>query len=771
MRPIIKNQPMHLKTIATIIASIFCTIIKAQNISGYVVDAKSNEVLISASIYSPESNTAVLSNDYGFFSLKQEDNITFLLVSFIGYHTDTIYLQEYKNNSNIALQPKSVELQEFEVSTGTSWQLVEGNEYAARSLTIESIEKLPIMFGEADIVKAVQLQPGVKTLGDGSSGMFVRGGSDDQNLILIDEAPVYNPSHMFGLISVFNPDAINNVSFYKSNMPAEYGGRCSAVLDAKMKEGNKQEHRFSVGLSLLSASLYANGPIVKEKSSYLISLRKSPIDLIVNPMIGDGLLSIIPGFYDINVKVNTKIGEKDHLFLSFYHGKDKVQAYKMFNNNWSNTVGTLRWNRALGQQWYSNLSLIGSSYNNDVDYTYNKEDGYYWETAVDDINLKYELTNYISSDNQLKLGINSIYHQFTPGRSNDIKNSIPSSNAMELGAYAQHDVTLWDKLGINYGLRLSSFLNMGKTVWYEYLSDGFVVTNINDGGVYNSEFQLEPRVSFSYKIDTDKSLKLAYARNAQYMQVLNNSSSAYATLETWFPANKNIKPLLSDVVSLGWFHQITPMYFISAELYYKNLNNVIDYVDHAVLTDNPYVERETLSGKGKSYGAEVEFSKQSGRLTGSVSYSYSRALQTISGINDGNEYSVLYDMPHDIRIQANYAINKSWNVGAFWVYTTGRPTTIPIGFYGFGGGWYDSLPIYSDRNAARFPDYHRLDLSVNYSTKPKEKKHYWDFGFGVNNVYNRMNLVGYGFGSFGDNVIEPYSILPILPNFSIKFTY
>ncbi len=754
---------MHSKIIIILIASIFCTIIKAQNISGYVVDATSNEVLIGATIYNPESKAATLSNDYGFFSLKQDDDDAFLLVSFIGYHTDTIYLQEHKNNSNITLQPLSVEMQEFEVSTGSTQQLVEGNQYAARSLTIESIEKLPMIFGEADIVKAVQLQPGVKTLGDGSSGMFVRGGGDDQNLILIDEAPIYNPSHMFGLISVFNPDAINNVSFYKSNMPAEYGGRCSAVLDAKMKEGNKQEHHFSAGLSILSASLYANGPIVKEKSSYLVSVRKSMLDLLLKPGAQIYNLSVLPGFYDVNVKANTKIGEKDHLFFSFYHGKDKANSQDGYNNYWSNTVATLRWNRALGEQWYSNLSLLGSTYNNNLKYVTNYSN-YKWETGVNDVNLKYDITNYISSNNQLKFGINGIYHQFTPGLSNDKENSIPNTDALELGAYAQHDVTLWDKLGINYGLRLSSFLNMGKTEWYEYGSDGSVVTNINDGGIYNSEFQLEPRVSLSYKIGSGKSLKLAYARNAQYMQVLSNNAHAYASFETWFPANNTIKPLLSDVVSLGWFHKITPAYFFSAELYYKNLDNVIDYVAFAQLVDNPFVEIETLNGRGRAYGAEVEFSKQTGKLTGSVSYTYSRALQTIAGINNGKEYSSLQDIPHDFRVQANYAINKSWSVGAFWTYSTGRPFTVPLGYY--FEGW--EVPIFTERNAARFPAYHRLDVSVDYTTKPKAKKCYWDFGFGIFDVYNRKNPIGYSQRGFE---LEPYTFLGFLPNFSIKFNY
>ncbi len=747
------------------IISTICSTINAQTINGYINDSKTGEALIGATIYQAEENIATLSNDYGYFSLKINPNSDNIIISFIGYENDTISTVESKENINIALSPKSIHLQEFEVNTNKSQQLVESNQYAPRSLDIASIEKMPMVLGEADIIKAVQLQSGVKTLGDGSAGMFIRGGADDQNLILIDEAPIYNPSHLLGLISVFNPDAVNNVSFYKSNMPAEYGGRSSAVLDCKMKEGNSQSHHFSVGLSTLCASLFANGPIVKDKASYLLSVRHSTFGKLFTSMMTSS--DIEPAFYDINFKANTKIGEKDRLYFSFYNGRDKTKSDDSYHNQWSNTVATLRWNRAIGQKWYSNLSLIGSSYENELEYNKDLEenDNYNWETGVKDINLKYDISNYISANSQLKFGANVIYHQLTPGRSNQLSNSIPSSDALELGLFAQHDISLWDKVGINYGLRFSSFQNIGKTEWYEYNDDRTVITHKNDGGVFHTENQLEPRVNISYKAGTGKSLKLAYARNTQYMQVLNNNSLAYTSLETWFPSNPNIKPLLSDVVSLGWFQQITPSYFVSAEIYYKNINNIIDYIGHAQLTDNPYVERETRSGKGKAYGAEIEFSKQTGRLTGTVSYSYSRALQTIDEINNGNEYSSLYDIPHDIKINANYALGKRWSLSAFWTYNTGRPTTVPIGI---SMEDYQPFPIYTDRNAARFPDYHRLDISANYTTKPKEKKYYWDLGLGIYNVYNRENPIGYIVS--GTN-LDPISFLGFLPNFSVKFTY
>lgn len=755
------------KPITTLIFLCILICVNGQTIiDGYVSNAESNEALIGAVIYSLNDKTSTISNDYGYFSLKANDKDFQVIVSYIGYSNDTLDLNLTKQiHFSVKLNKKQFNIAELEVNASKNTNLLQSNQYAPRRLNIENIKAMPMMMGEADVIKAIQLQSGVKTLGDGSSGMFVRGGSSDQNLILIDEAPIYNPAHMFGLLSVFNPDAVNSVSFYKSNMPAQYGGRTSAVIDCKMKEGNSKNHHFSAGISLLSTSVYANGPIVKEQSSYLVSFRKSITDLIFNP-VQDGAFVVLPAFYDINVKLNTKIGKNDRLFFSFYDGKDHNKSYDGFDNQWKNTTATLRWNRSFGQKWYSNVSLISSRYVNDLKYT-ETDLNYSWRTGVQDLNLKIELDRYFSTNNRLKFGANTIYHQFTPGESNNPTQSIPHSQAIESAFFALQDITLWDKLGINYGLRFSTFQSIGEASWYEY-DNLFIKEHHNEKGVYHTNFQVEPRISLNYKLNDKQSLKGGYARNAQYMQVLENNTLSYTSLETWFPANPNIAPLLSDVFSAGWFYEPNSNYFFSAEVYYKSIMNIIDYVDHAQLIDNPYVEAETLSGDGEAYGIELEVKKQTGKLTGSISYSYSRALQTIEGINNNESYSSLHDIPHDLRILTSYHHNKYWSYSAFWTYNTGRAATFPIGFYKDKEDYNRVIPIYSERNGSRFPSYHRLDLSAQYSTKAKGNKSYWDYSLGVFNAYARENPTGY---FFSDTTISPYSYIGFLPNFSVKFNY
>ncbi len=709
-------------------------------ISGYVYDKNTGETLIGATVYETTSMKGTSSNGYGFFSLSLPQGEYSINCSYLGYNTHTFTIRPDADiNRNIFLEREGINIDEVVVSAGKSQSPINTNEFNFDKITINDIKKLPVIFGEADLIKAVQLQPGVKTLGDGSSGMFVRGGNSDQNLILIDEAPIYNPSHMFGLISVFNPDAINNITLYKSNMPAQYGGRTSAVLDCKMKEGNMYDYNFSTGISTFSASLFANGPLVKEKSAFLVSARKSIVDLLFKPD-QQGMFEIVPGYYDINVKLNTKIGDKDRLYMSFYNGKDRLQSVDGFSNNWGNLIGTLRWNRNLSSKWFSNLSLIYSNYTNDLEFNENSRN-YEWHTGVTDLNIKADLSYYISPDNTIKMGVNSIYHKFIPGESDDTLQSIPRTDAIESAVYVLNDIRLNSWLGLNYGIRFSIFQN-----------DGF-----------NSTF--EPRISTNIRTSLASSIKLAYARNAQYMQVLQNSSLSYTSLETWFPANANIQPIVTDVFSAGWFWEINQSYHFSAELYYKDSKNRIDYIDHAELIDNPFIEAEIRSGKEKAYGIDVEIKKTMGNFTGAVSYSWSRALRKIKDINNVNWYSAPYDIPHDIRVHGNYKLNKRWSLSSMWVYTSGRPVTLPVGFY-FEG--LDAVPIYSERNSSRFPDYHRLDVAANYTNKATNKG-YWDISFGIYNLYARLNPIGYEFDGFGRNMrVSQYSLFTILPNFSVK---
>lgn len=738
------------------------------NLSGYVYDGKTGEILIGATIRENSNSAGTTTNDYGFFSLSLEPGKHLIICSFVGYKQFSLNLDLQSNTiKTIRLTENSVQLGEVVVIPEKSEKFLRSNEFHSENLSIKDIRKLPIIFGEADVIKAVQLQAGVKTLGDGSSGMFIRGGSSDQNLIIIDEAPIYNPSHMFGLISVFNADAINNVNLIKSNMPAQYGGRVSAVIDCKLKEGNLYKYNYCISLNPFAASVFANGPIVKEKSAFLLSFRKSVVDLIFSPQI-NSMLQIVPSFYDMNLKLNTKLGNKNRIYYSLYYGKDRLRSTEGFDNVWSNICSTIRWNLNLSSSFFSNVSVIYSNYSNNLEYSDNLS--YNWQTGVKDYNAKLDFTWYLSNNNSLKFGINSIYHQFVPGETKDTLQSIPRIQAYEHGIYLLNDLQLRKWVGLNAGLRISFFQNTGKATWFDYNSNYEPIDIHNNlSGIYNTYVNFEPRLSANFKIDKNRSLKIGYARNAQFMQVLQNSSLSYTSLETWFPANTNIKPITADVFSIGWFQTAFSNFLLSMEIYYKNIENRIDYIDHAQLLDNQYVEAQTRNGKEKAYGLEIVISKEIGLLTGNVSYCYSRVLRTIPDINNNNEYSAPFDIPHDVRIFGNYKLNDSWSLSALWMFTSGRPATIPTGFY--YEDWVQ-IPIYPERNSTRFPNYHRLDIAAMHTTKPKNKKYYWDFGFGFYNLYNRINPIGYKFTSF-DNmlIIKEYSLFKIMPNVSVKLTF
>lgn len=738
-------------------------------ISGYIKDKNTGEVLIGATIYEKSLYKGTVTNGYGFYSLSLPTGEYSLTCSFMGYENVGFEINLIQNiNKDIFLDNSSVSLEAVTITAESSAKPLAINEFSTEKLTMKNIRQLPAMFGEADVIKAIQLQSGVKTLGDGSSGMFVRGGSSDQNLIIIDEAPIYNPSHLFGLISVFNPDALNHVDLYKSNMPAQYGGRVSSVIDCKMKEGNMYDYNFSAGISPFSTILTANGPIIKEKSSFFVSGRKSLIDLFIHP--GPNL-ALVPAFYDLNLKVNTKIGKNDRLFVSIYKGKDLLESVDGLYNKWGNTSGTLRWNRNFGSKLFLNTSFIISDYQNYIEF---KDEGrnYKWLTGLNDMNLKFDLSYYIRPGNVIKVGAGSIYHKFIPGETADTLQSISRIQAFEHALYILNDTKLLDWLGLNYGLRLSAFQNYGKATWFDYNEQYLPIkTNANQEGFYQTYIYAEPRISTNLKFTPDYSLKLAYARNVQYMQILQNNSLSYSSLETWFPANPNIKPIVVDAVSAGWFHSLNKQYFLSAELYYKTYQNQIDYVDHASLVNNPYMEGEIRKGTATAYGAEFNIKKEIGRLTGNISYTYSKALRKINGINGNKEYNSPHDIPHDFRITTNYKMNSKWNFSSAWMYMSGRPVTLPVGFYSYQGY---TVPIYTDRNSSRFPDYHRLDISFNYEPEKRDGKIDWTMNFGLYNVYARKNPLGYEFKS--DHLTEKirvyqYTLFTILPTFSIKVDF
>jgi len=760
---------MSKHTLLWIILLLVVLNVKGQNkfsISGYITNKNSGEALIGATVYEPSSLAGTTTNSYGFYSLTLPEGKYQISFLSLGLKSQVINVELNVNiQQNIELVEDEVQLEEVVVSAKS---LVKMNEFNMATLTIGSIRKLPNVFGEADLIKAIQLQSGVKTIGDGSSAMFIRGGSSDQNLILVDEAPIYNPSHMFGLISVFNPDAVNNVKIYKSNMPAQYGGRASAVIDAMMKEGNNKEFHVTAGFSPFATTLTSEGPIVKNNSSYLVSVRKSFVNLLEK--VGADL-AVAPNFYDINVKANLKAGDKNHFFLSLYKGFDEMESKGGYHNNWGNETATLRWNNQITPKLFSNLTVVKSNYNNYLEFEDDSKD-YKWTTGINDINAKYDLSWYIKPENVLKTGVSTINHQFTPGETGDSSLCIPRQQAMEYAFYILNDIKLTPLLGINYGIRWSLFQNIGATTWYSYDENYDMVSeNESEKGIYNSYNGFEPRISINYQFLPDNSLKVAYARNNQYLQVLQNNSLSYTSLETWFPANSTIKPLIADAFTMGWFSQLSEKYLFSVEAYYKKYQDQIDFVDHAELINNPYIEGETRSGEAYAYGVEINLKKSVGKFIGDVSYTYSRAKRKIEDINNNEYYNSPYDIPHDFRITTSYQKNKYWSYSATWIYTTGRPVTLPVGFY-----VYQSrvVPIYTERNGSRMPNYHRLDIATTYTTKPKGKRSFWTFNFGIFNAYAKNNPLGYEFSynkSTKELVIYQYALFKILPNFSAKYNF
>ena len=734
--------------------------------SGIISNQNSGEVLIGATVYEPSQQLGTISNNYCFYSLTLPEGDYQITFSSLGFQRKVITLNLKSDlQKNIELHEEDVKIEEIVVAANSS---IKSNEFNMASLTVEGIRKLPNVIGEADLIKAIQLQSGVKTIGDGSSAMFIRGGSSDQNLILVDEAPIYNPSHLFGLISVFNPDAINNVKVYKSNMPAQYGGRASAVIDAIMKEGNKKEFHFAAGISPLAATLTAEGPFVKNNSSYLVSIRKSLINLFVS---AGAKLPLVPDFYDVNVKTNVKIGENNRVYVSLYKGFDQLASVEGYNNIWGNETVTLRLNSQITPKVFSNLTLVGSNYKNLLQFK-DESKSYKWTTGLSDVNIKFDVSWYINPDNVIKAGIASNYHQFIPGETGDSLLSIPQQQALESALYILNNIKLTPRFGIDYGLRWTLFQNFGATTWYNYDKNYEPASvHINKRGTYNSYSGFEPRVSLNYQFLPKSSLKLAYARNYQFLQVLQNNSLSYTSLETWFPANPTIKPLIADAFSVGWFCQLSKKYFLSVESYFKEYQNQIDYVDHARLINNPFIEGETRSGTAYAYGIEFNLKKSAEKFTGEISYTFSRARRKIDGINDGKYYNSPYDIPHDFRFTTAYQFNTKWSFSSSWNYASGRPVTLPIGVYIYQ---WRTVPIYSERNGSRMPDYHRLDLAANYTTKPNGKKSYWTINLGIFNAYGRRNPLGYDFKYAWDTKeleVYQYTMFRMMQNFAIKYCF
>ncbi|MEO9532265.1 MAG: TonB-dependent receptor [Crocinitomicaceae bacterium] len=751
-------------------------------LSGYIKAESSGEELIGASVRTMVGEEVVgcVANSYGFYSLTLPSGTYQIQFSFVGMSAinKTVDLSE-SMQLDIELS-ESKTLKEVTVTSEDANSNITNTSMSVEKLSITQIKKMPALMGEVDIIKAIQLLPGVATVGEGGSGFYVRGGSVDQNLILLDEANVYNASHLMGFFSVFNPDVIKEVELYKGGIPAQYGGRLSSVLDIKMKEGNMKRFAMTGGIGTISSRLSLGLPIVKDKGSILISARRTYADVFLNFAKDEDLRKAKLHFYDLNLKSNYRLNEKNRIFLSGYLGRDVFGVQNQFRIDWGNAAATARWNHVFSDKLFMNTTATFSNY----DYFLGEPDGldaYEWTSNIQDYYLKTDFSYYINPNNTLKFGGQTAFHKIDPGQATGINESVldefrvPITNGLEHAIYVSHKLKIGKRFTTLYGLRLSGFQNIGATTYYTF-DDNYKVmdtVNVSKGEIYNSTFGLEPRIGMTYILNESASLKASYNRTLQYIHLASNSTAS-SPLDIWFPSSPNVKPQSANQVAAGYFQNFKKdQYQFSVELYYKQMNNAIDFKDHAVLVLNPLLEGELRYGRAFAYGSEFLLKKTKGNFTGWIGYTLSRTQKKIDGINNNELYFAKYDKTHDLSIILSYDLGKAWTFSTNFVYSTGAAVTMPVGKMEYMGM---TVPIYSERNGKRMPDYHRLDFAVTWRPKKQqEKKWKSEWVLSVYNTYNRANPYSINFVT--DEVdptqtkAEMLYLFGIVPSITYNFTF
>lgn len=745
-------------------------------LSGIIKNAENGEALIGAYVVVRNlKNVGASTNAYGFYSLTIPGGRYTILVQYLGFRVIADSIDLTRDRSlNFALSPEPITVGEVVVSGERSDKNVTSTVMSSNKLEMREVKSIPVLLGEKDILKTIQLLPGVQSAGEGNTGYYARGGGLDQNLILLDEAPIYNPSHALGYLSVFNSDAIKDVTLMTGGIPAEYGGRLSSVLDIRTNDGNMKEYGASGGVGLLAARLTLQGPIVKDEGSFMISGRRTYADLFLKLSSDTSINRTSLYFYDLNAKANYTLGEKDRVYLSGYLGKDNLDYPDVIGLRWGNTTATARWNHIFGDQFFSNTTLTFSdySYSNLVGASTNQ---YEITSGIKDVNGKIDFQYFMNTSSTLKFGVNAIYHTFLPGSvtagptSSAHNISLEHRYALEDAAYVSHEFEPVDGFKVNYGLRASMFrlLGPGHTMTYDEYGDIVDTAGFGPGKVIRAYASLEPRLSATYLIDDESSVKGSYTRTAQYLHLLSNSTTANPS-DLWVPSSNNVRPQYADQFAAGYFRNFQENQFESSiELYYKNMKDLIDYKNGADLQINPTVESLLVFGRGWSYGAEFLIRKRAGRLSGWVGYTWSKTQEQFPGINSGRVFPARQDRTHDISIVAIYDLNPTWNFSAVWVYNTGNAVTFPGGNY-----WVDNrlVPYYTERNGYRMPAYHRLDLSATWKLGERS-----NLNFSIYNVYDRMNAYAI---YFRQNRTDPtkteavrITLFPIIPSVTYNFNY
>jgi hypothetical protein len=748
------------------------------SVHGTIKAKGTGEVIIGATVSVIGNSTGTVSNEYGFYSLTLAANDYTLEISAVGMKTQQLAVSLNKDvKRDILLEEEVTNLQEVTVKASSTGRSLKSPQMSVEKINVHEVRTIPVIFGERDILKTIQLLPGIKSAGEGSSGFYTRGGSADQNLILLDEAPVYNASHLLGFFSTFNSDAIKNVTLYKGTMPAQYGGRLSSVLDIKMNDGNNQDFAVSGGIGLIASRLNVEGPLQKDKSSFLISGRRTYADVFLK--LGDSSLKKTKlYFYDLNAKMNFILGEKDKIFLSGYFGRDVLSQDKIAGINWGNATGTLRWNHIFNKKLFSNTSLIYSNYDYKIN-VHTESIDYGILSRIRDWNLKEELQLYANANNTVIFGVNSIYHTIKPGeisvtdKNGTVTQGLQNRFSLDNAIYANDAWRINDKWNLTCGLRISAFAILGKGDYYTLDSAGKVIdtTHYGPGEIVRTYLNAEPRLAVSYQLDPMSSIKASYTRNTQNLHLISNSVSSSPT-DKWVASTNIIKPEIADQLAIGYYRDLKDReYEINVEAYYKAMQNQIDYRDGAEVFTNEAIETQLLYGKGRAYGLELLLKKKAGRLSGWISYTLSKTERKIDGINNDQWYNARQDRTHDIAIVGMYQLNKKWTLSANWIFYTGDAVTYPSGKYTVDNEVYF---YYSERNGYRMPNYHRLDIGATKQLK-RGKRFSSELNFSIYNVYGRANAYQI---SFRESETDPdkteavkTSLFTFVPSISYNFKF
>ncbi|WP_306641353.1 TonB-dependent receptor [Sanyastnella coralliicola] len=766
----------------------FCfipSVLSAQDkitISGEISDESNGETLIGATVFVKELSLGTATNIYGFYSITLDPGTYTLKVSFIGYEpTEQVVTLDSDTRQDFRLSPQGILVNEAVIEgESTAEENVGSVNMSTVNMQMEMVKKIPAFMGEVDVIKAIQLLPGVQAAGEGSSGFHVRGGSVDQNLILLDESPVYNASHLLGFFSVFNSNAIKEMQLYKGGIPSRYGGRLASVLDIRMKDGNNKTWHAEGGIGSVSSRLTVEGPIVKDRGSILLAGRRSYADIFLLASSDPTTRQTKLYFYDLNLKANYKVNENNRLYLSGYNGRDVFGFGDQFSFGWGNSTGTARWNHIYNSKLFSNVTLTYSDYDYKLEQV-SDEFGFLWESNITDLTGKVDYNYFINPQNTLQFGGSVTWRELDPGFARGTGEDsflgelrMPITRSRDYALYISNEQRFGEKFTVSYGLRYALFQNVGEGTIFEFDNEYNVVDSAvyGKGEVYQTYGGFEPRIGVNYRLNERSSIKASYNRTQQFIQMATNSTSS-SPLDVWFSASPNVKPQIADQYAIGYFRNFFDNKLeASVEAYYKQMQNTIDFANHAQLLLNRYLEGELRVGESRAYGIEFLVRKQTGKITGLASYTLARSERLIPEIQS-DWYASNFDRTHDVSVVVAYELNKKWSFGMNWVYSTGNAVTMPTGRFEYMGM---IVPVYSDRNGERMPAYHRLDFSATLTPKKNEtRKWKGEWVFSIYNAYNRHNAYSINFVQDENDPNTTYAeqtyLLPVVPAVTYNFKF